>query len=426
MVHGRTLLSTGLALAFLAVQPAFAASEEDAALDLAPAAEAAPAARAEPGLRVFVEGTAGRLTQRYGLPSEDVRRLSLDLTWQFKPAAQWRAVVSNRLDDIHPAEQGSRSTLNSLREVYVGWQAADGQWAADLGRVNLRNGPAYGFNPTDYFRDGSARAVTSADPLALRENRLGTAMLRAQRLWEGGNFTLVAAPKLRDGPSDSSFSPDWGATNHANRVLMSVTTEAGSNVNLQGFAFHEQGKGAQVGASGTALLGRSTVGFFEWSGGKDAELLSEALTPSPRIITGHRATVGATFTLPTGLALTAEFEYNKFALDKAGWNEALATYGLEPLGTYLFHVQRRQDIASRKAAMVYASQRNAFVRNLDLTGLVRYNTEDHSRFYWVEARYHFPKVDVALQWQGNRGAAQTEYGAVPGRTLVQLLAAVYF
>jgi hypothetical protein len=96
------------------------------------------------------------------------------------------------------------------------------------------------------------------------------------------------------------------------------------------------------------------------------------------------------------------------------------------MGAYLFQVQRRQDIASRKAVLLYATQRDALVKNLDLTGLVRYNAEDHSQFVWAEARYHFSKVDVALQWQANRGRSASEYGAVSGRSLVQLLAAVYF
>lgn len=76
--------------------------------------------------------------------------------------------------------------------------------------------------------------------------------------------------------------------------------------------------------------------------------------------------------------------------------------------------------------MLYVSQKDAGIKNLDLTGLVRYNMVDRSRFVWVEARYHFSRIDLALQWQANLGGALTEYGAQPGRSLVQLLAAYYF
>lgn len=402
------------------------AASDDAALDLKPETEAPAQAAQRPALRVFGEMAAGRLTQRYGLGTEDTRRASLDLVWDVKVGSQWRAVLSDRLDDIHPVESGGRSTLNSLREAFVGWQGEDGRAGVDLGRVNYRNGPAYGFNPTDYFRDGASRAVTTADPLALRENRLGTVMLRGQWLWQGGSATVALAPKLRDGPSRESFSIDLGATNHADRALLAVGLQPSDRIGLQAFAFHQQGKGLQLGANGTMLFGDATVGFVEWSGGRDTELLGAALGPSPRVISRHRAAAGLTHTTASKLSLTAEWQYNGFALDKAQWQAAVATFGIEAMGAYLYEVQRRQDTASRQAAMLYLSQKDAGIKNLDLTGLVRYNVDDRSRFLWVEARYHFTRADLALQWQANQGGALTEYGAQTGRTLVQVLAAFYF
>ncbi len=417
--HAALLVLAGLVLCTGAVR---AADEDALALEAEPAA--APKPRAD--LRTFVELTAGRLAQRYDLGRADVRRASLDLVWDRKLDAQWRAVVSNRLDDMHPVDAGERSTLNSLREAFVGWQDSEGRLALDLGRINYRNGPAYGFNPTDYFRDGSSRAVTSADPLALRENRLGTVMLRGQWLWPSASAGLAIAPKLRDHASGASFSTDLGATNHADRVLLALGAQPSERTSVQAFAFHERGVGAQIGASGTALLGDATVAFIEWSGGRGADLLAASLGPTAVVRTRQQAVLGLTYTIASRLSVTAELEYNGFALDKAGWRSALATHGLEAMGAYLYEVQRRQDVASRRAAMLYITQKDAGIKNLDLTGLVRYNALDHSRFLWAEARYHFNRVDLALQWQANQGGALSEYGAQPGRSLVQLLAAFYF
>lgn len=412
-------------LAALASSAAVAASD-DAALDLKPSADGSPKPASDRSFRLFGELAVGRSSQRYDLPTEDARRASIDFSWSFRPFAQWRGTISNRLDDVHPVEAGSRSTLNSLREAYIGWQDEAGRQAFDIGRVNVRNGPAYGFNPTDYFRDGASRAVTTADPLALRENRLGTAMLRAQRLWDGGSLSVVIAPKLRDGPSQESFSIDLGATNHADRALLAVSAQPSDKVSVQLFAFHERHKGLQLGANATALLADSAVGFVEWSGGRDTDLLSVAIDPVAKVVTRHRAAVGLTYTTPSRLAVTAEFEYNGFAMDRARWDQAVAEQGIEPLGAYLYHVQQRQDIASRTALLVYLSQRDALIKNLELTGLVRYNAEDKSRFAWAEARYHWPRFDLALQVQANMGRANSEFGAVPGKRLVQVLAAFYY
>lgn len=419
------MLLPAVAAVLLGTAGPVAASDDDA-LALEPETPTAAAPASRPPLRAFAEFTAGRLGQRYGLGHEDAHRASLDLLWDVRLGSQWRAVLSDRLDDMHPVDPGERSTLNSLRELFLGWQAGDGRFAADLGRVNYRNGPAYGYNPTDYFRDGASRAVTTADPLALRENRLGTVMLRGQWLWSGGSASLALAPKLRDRASGRSFSPDWGATNHADRVLLAVSTQASDRLSVQGFAFHEKGVGAQIGASGSVLLGDATVAFAEWSGGRGTDLLSASLGPAPRIRTRQQAAIGATYTTASRLSVTAELEYNGFALGKAEWREAVATHGIEAMGSYLYEVQRRQDIASRRAAMLYVSQKDAGIKNLDLTGLVRYNMVDRSRFVWAEARYHFSRIDLALQWQANLGGALTEYGAQPGRSLVQLLAAYYF
>jgi hypothetical protein len=405
-----------------------AADDDAAALDLVPAEQPAPAAAGTRPLRLFGELAVGRLQQRDGLPSKDARRASLDLTGSFK-AGGWRGVFSDRLDDMHPVDAGSRSTLNSLRELYIGWQGDGGRLSFDVGRVNHRNGPAYGFNPTDYFRDGSVRAVSSNDPLAQRENRLGTVMLRAQQLWQGGGVSLALAPKLRDEPSSESFSADWGATNHADRALLGLSLQPNERINLQGFAFHQRGRGLQLGANGSALLGGATVGFFEWSGGKDQELLASALgspfsTTAP-VRTRQRAAAGLTYTTASRLSLTAEYEYNGFALDKAQWQQAATLFGPGALGAYLYEAQRRQDIAARRALMLYLSQRDAGIKNLELTGLLRHNLEDSSQFVWLEARYHWSRVDLALQWQANLGGAETEYGLPTGRRLLQLLLAFY-
>lgn len=416
--------SVSVAVAACALSLPVLGADEDA-LSLKPA-ESTGAAAGGARVKAYAEVAAGRLWRRYGLADQDTRRASLDLNASMALTSQLRATFSSRLDDQHPVDEGGRSTLNSLREAALSWQDDDGHWAFDLGRLNVRHGPAYGFNPTDFLREGSSRAVTTADPLALRENRLGTAMVRGQWLWNSGSLSLILAPKLRDGPSRASFSADWGATNHADRALLTASFQPRTGVSLQALAMHERHKGLQVGLNGSAVFGDAMVGFFEWAGGKDTELLSAALEASPRVKGSHRAALGLTYTTSSKLSITGELEYNGFALTDAQWNQALGTYGLPTLSGYLVEAQRRQDIASRRAAMVYVSQRDAGVKNLELTGLVRFNLEDSSRFTWLEARYHFRRVDVAIQVQSADGRRNSENGALPGRRLVQLLAAYHF
>ena len=71
---------------------------------------------------------------------------------------------------------------NDLRELFVEWQPTDTAWL-ELGRVNIRNGVALGFNPTDFFRPRTVIEPLTADPSVLREDRLGALMLTGQWLW---------------------------------------------------------------------------------------------------------------------------------------------------------------------------------------------------------------------------------------------------
>lgn len=421
----RTLSAVVAGLFTLLAVPTAGADELDAlALESAPESTAQAAERP---LRLFLEGAVGRSSQRYGLSDETVRRASLDLRWAGRPAPGLRVALSNRLDHLEPEAPGYPSTVNSVREAFVGWQDALSRWGIDAGRVNWRLGPAYGFNPTDYFRDGSLRVVTTVDPLATRDNRMGTVMLRGQHLTDRGwATTLALAPKLDDDRSADSFSLDLGATNPSDRALLAVSTPSRGGASGQATVFYERGKGLQLGVSATTALSDAAVAYLEWSGGRDRVWQPgvEFAGDLP-VRTRHRAAAGLTYTTTTRAELTLELQYNGFAADRALWRSDPVD-GAAILGDYLLWVQQRQDLAPRRAVMLYAVQRSLLAKRLDLTGLLRWNADDGSRFLWLEGRYRWSHVDLALQYQRSTGAVLSEYGLSPGRQLVQVLAAYYF
>ena len=408
----------GLLVTVLACpQPALADDNDALALESAPAA---PAAGKSKPLRVFAELALGRIAQRQGLPALDSRRASLDLVAGFSLAPGWRATLSDRLDHIIPADSGQGDTLNSLREAFVSWQQDGGGLIIEFGRINLRQGPAYGYNPTDYFRTGALRAATTADPFALRENRLGTVMLRAQRLWANDSVSLALAPKLADEASTAGASLDLGATNAHHRALLSWSHKFSDQFSSQLSAYTEQGGWPQLGASATALLSESSVAHIELSSGRTLPLLGQ-----PVVQRRQHGSLGLTQTLANGLSLTAEYEYNGTAPSQAAWDAAGAA-GPAPLLNYLAATQVRQDNAARQAWLLYASKKDAVVKNLDITALLRLNATDSSRLFWAEARYHFGSADLSLQWLLTHGSALSEFGVLPYRQQLQVLGTWYF
>jgi hypothetical protein len=411
----------------LVLLPAQGADDEASALDLQVEAKSdAPVSSAAPGGRLSIEAALGVQHDRYTGEHPGTRRLSLDYRQQWRLAPGWRLGFSDRLDLSGPTDPGVHTAINSLREAVLSWQdEAAEALSVDVGRVQWRNGPGYGFNPTDYFRRGALRTLTTADPIALRENRMGTVMLRGQRLWQGGSVSLAFAPKLADTPSDEGWSLDLGSTNASNRLLLAWSPPSWGAASGQVLLLGEDHRDPQLGASLTAGLSDAAVAFAEWSGGRQADSLSIAANMPGTARWRNRLATGLTYSWPTKLSLTVEFDYNGAAPDQAAWE---AVYAQSPTLAinYLTAAAFSQDSASRTAWVAYAVQKSMFHKDVDLTALVRRNAEDGSVFIWMEVRRHWGDVDLALQWQRAHGDAGTEYGLLPVKQWVQLVGSWYF
>jgi len=410
----------------LACGLAHAADEEDA-LDLK-SAEPAPAAaaKAASGPRLTLELAALHARGQAGQGSDSGHRAAVDLRWTGKLNEQWRFGLSNRLDDIHPVLPGQRSTRHHLREAFLGWQSASGLQSVDVGRINQRHGPAYSYNPTDVFRRGATRSVVTADPIALRENRTGTFMLRASQLWDGGGASLAWAPQLtRSGRENSTFSLDLDGTNATDRVVLTVNTKASDRWSGEALWVVEEGRGPRLGLNLTGLVTDSAVVHAEWSMARSPRLIDTALGGAAPSARHHQATVGLTYSLPGGLSVTAEAAYNGAGLNRADWQQLFAQ-GPAPVGALFAATQADQEMAARRAWMLYATQKGVLWKQLDVTAFVRQNAVDRSHLAWAELRYHWPRFDLALQWQRGSGKADTEYGALPYRQVVQVVGFVYF
>ena len=405
---------------FFSVASTGAAAQDIDALNLKAEPEQVSEDTGKAPMRWLFEAAGGRVSQRYGLPSETLTRLSADLFFSRSLGEGWRITLSDRLDHVNPDPLVADATLNTVREAYVSWQDAPGANYADFGRINLRFGPGFGYNPTDFFRDGSQRNITTPDPVALREVRQGTVVLRGQRLWQGGSLAAMFSPKLSDRASGESFSLDLGSTNNRDRALVVLGHELREGISGQLLLHKAEGDPAQVGANITALAGQSVVLHGEWMAGRERTLAARAWgTGETR--RAQRGVAGATWTSASKLSVTAELQYNGFALDRDGWKQAFAA-GSDRVTAYLLEAERRQDLAARRAVLVYLRQKDLGMRGLDLTGFVRRNQDDRSRMSWIELRQHWSQFELAVQFQQQDGRPETEFGFVPYRRSWQIVA----
>ncbi|WP_293603386.1 hypothetical protein [Polaromonas sp. UBA4122] len=413
-----------LAMAFTQAMPALGAdAEADAdALNLESAPEVAP--ESARNTKFFIEGTIGNASQRYLPESRDIGRVSFDFSHTARLGLGLRAVISDRLDHLYPRDAGADDTVNSLREAYLSWQPESGNTVLEFGRINLRYGSGYGYNPTDFFRDGSLRVLTTADPFALRENRLGSVMLRAQRLWTDGSLSVALSPKLADRPNPDGWSLDLGSTNNRDRALVALGTQFSQRVSSQVLVYKEDGRSPALGANLTALLSDAAVAHLEWSRGSEPDLLSRALALPVSAATRNRFVGGITYTTLGKLSVTAEYQYNGFGLNQSNW----AALGAAPATqlAYLREALRLQELAPRQAYLIYVTQKSLWLKDLDLAAYLRFNPGDDSRLAWVELRHHWPSFDLTLQLQQNMGNSTSEFGILPDRRLIQVLGTYYF
>jgi len=411
-------------MAFTQAMPALGAdAEADAdALNLESAPEVAP--ESARNTKFFIEGTIGNASQRYLPESRDIGRVSFDFSHTARLGLGLRAVISDRLDHLYPRDAGADDTVNSLREAYLSWQPESGNTVLEFGRINLRYGSGYGYNPTDFFRDGSLRVLTTADPFALRENRLGSVMLRAQRLWTDGSLSVALSPKLADRPNPDGWSLDLGSTNNRDRALVALGTQFSQRVSSQVLVYKEDGRSPALGANLTALLSDAAVAHLEWSRGSEPDLLSRALALPVSAATRNRFVGGITYTTLGKLSVTAEYQYNGFGLNQSNW----AALGAAPATqlAYLREALRLQELAPRQAYLIYVTQKSLWLKDLDLAAYLRFNPGDDSRLAWVELRHHWPSFDLTLQLQQNMGNSTSEFGILPDRRLIQVLGTYYF
>ncbi|OYU00158.1 MAG: hypothetical protein CFE40_02265 [Burkholderiales bacterium PBB1] len=423
-----TVLSTLLMCGALSSPAVRAADAPDAlpsdldALSLADQAPTEPKAVARPW-RLFIEGNLRRTSIDDPDSRYESNRASIDGRIDATLAPGVRAVFSDRLDLRHSNRPGIEGDVNTVREAYLSWAPTDHQ-VIDLGRVNVRHGAAYGYNPTDWFKEGAVRSIVSLDPAVLRENRQGTVVLQGQQLWTGGSLTAAYSPNLGDQPNPGTFSLNVGATNPHHRWLLAGSTKFSDKLNAELLLFGGQSTREQLGLNLSGLVGDATVVFGEFSIGKGPSLITQSLNLHADSRYRSRAAVGLTYTTTFNLSLTAEAEYNEAGPTRRQWR---ALPSGDPLGQLrlLETSQTLQDLPARSAGFLYALWKDALVRRLDLSAFVRRENETRSRVQWLEARYHWDQVDLVAQWQQFSGSRQSIFGSVPQSRTIELAVRFY-
>lgn len=449
-------------------------SEENRDLELIPkAAQQPPTAPAETpaplggaGDRIYLEN-ALTLTVRHDAlevpypppaPFDWQERVFLDARTHLDLGEQARLVYSGRLNlrfenDIEAPDH--ENLINDLREVYVSLEPAERSYV-DVGRINLKSGVALGFNPTDYFKTRAVVEPLSADPSVLREDRLGTLMLRLQRILERGAVTLAYAPKVEE-PSPiytnldlPSFNPMLARTNADNRALLKASANLSERFSPE-LLLYRDGSQTEAGLDLTESIGQRWVGYLEWSGGRTTSLVDQALqfgritgsipagpTVLPDVATRafrEQLALGASYTSPSRITVSFEYDLDQTAFTQRTWRQWFAVGTSAPalplvadeLWLIRDYALEQQRPISRNSAFVRADWVDAFVPKLELVGLIDVDLRDGSELVQLSADYalsdHWSIGGVLIAFPGPR---DSNFGSLPERGSVLITVARYF
>ena len=464
MANARALLAAFLC----AAMPTVAGAQENKDLERIP--DTLPGAAGEqtsgPSTtrqrRFFVEDavTASSLRSNLPVPSP----VSAPPNWQnrtsFDALAQWNlsehvsATLSDRFNILlqsHDDFPSRQSFHNDFREGYVTWEPEARKYL-EAGRVNVRNGVALGFNPTDFFKARTLVDQASLDPSVIRQNRLGTVMARGQSIWDGGSVSISLAPKLSSPApittsSQPSLNPSLDRTNGTNRMLLSASVDV-SDLNPQALIYAESGR-TRLGLTLSHQISQSIVGYAEWSGGKQQTLAAQAADYGKRTGTlpsdvpalpptdsaekfRNDLALGASWTSESKITVNVEYHYHQSGFSRQDWKNwfdtGAASASRADITGELWYVRgfanAEQQPLTRRQAFLRADWQDAFVPHLELTALAFVNLYDGSKLAQLSASY-----DLSDAWtfrayiSANIGGSRSERGSVPeaGSAILQIV-----
>jgi len=370
-------------------------------------------------------------------------RVSLDLRTEGSLADGLSGTFSGRLNLYHQegeSFESRRHFRHDFREGFATWRPTREAFI-DLGRVNMKNGVALGFNPTDFFKTGAVVDRVSEDPAVLRETRLGVLMFRGQTVWEGGNATFAYAPDIHDrgrayATDNRSFDPGFDRTNAEHRLLAKTSFDLAKDLAPEFLVYHE-GDRNKLGLNLTRGIGDRVTVYGEWSGGRRASLVEEAfrdcvrtgLFPSAttRLMPGDRderfmndLAVGFSYATASKVTTNFEYHYHEAGMSRQDWRYWFDTgrglsnsaAGRNQLWQIRNYAADRQEPLSQHSLFLRSEWQDAFIPDLTLAGLANVNPYDRSTLLQLSADYHWSDAwTFGLRGTGNLGRGDSERGS---------------
>lgn len=334
----------------------------------------------------------------------------------------------------------SKDLRLDIKEAYLSWQQSPTQFY-DIGRINIKNGVATGFNPTDYFKIGSLLDRNTEDVSQLRDARIGALVFRGQKLWDSGSFSVVVSPKISNKKDHWTTNKDiYGLNLHKSNdrssVMLKLNQNFADDFSPEVIYYNESGR-HNFGLNISRSFNDQWLGYAEWNIGERRKLIDEAFQ-KPRNNQGlHPAiakqfskdsgesyqqqfAVGLSYTSSQNITTNIEYHYNQAGLSKSQSKRwfTLADQSNKPaiLGQLLSVrglAQNRNEPLGQNSLFLRSKWSDAIMDKLDFTGLLIADLNDNSHLMQLESEYELnPKSSLSLQLTKYQGDRKSIYGSL--------------
>ena len=314
----------------------------------------------------------------------------------------------------HPNASDDAGWRLGFREFHIRHNA--GTWWMEAGRINVRNGVATGYNPSDFYRMGAISATRTRDPQRLRESRLGAVQLRAGTRMIGSEWTVSLSPSLHDRESPAWYDPRWGAVNGgASQHGLEISLPRWNGVFSQLLWQHRSDIGDSIGANVNAPFGQATIIYAEWARTHRKALGALAQNSDVHTSTVQQWSTGLRFTSDLRITLGLEWQYNGAGLSRDEWSDMWQFASTTGAARALADAGRSCDPLARNSMMISLLWERFGHRDAELNCFLRRNQTDHSRLGWCEWRYKGTDDEWSLSISRADGQARSEFAAIAQR-----------
>ena len=288
-----------------------------------------------------------------------------------------------------------------------------------VGRMNIKNGVATAYNPTDYFRS-NASLTLSSDPKEQKDNRLGSLAIRDVMFIDSFTIKNIFVPRVSAGDDSFLTNKEYiglhlDSTNELQSINLYVDYSGFKDTSLA-LTLHKNDEESDIGLnlsyiySALIIYSESSLrkfedGFYETYDNllEDVEFVYETV-------------FGLSYTNELNIVTSIEYIFNSGGLDEDGW-KSFFNRQKNPLTAPKMGAMRgefaKKGVALSRETLFLLSRSSDVVTNLDLNAMMWLNPYDKSALTQVGGSYALSDtIETIINYKHYFGDASSEYGSM--------------